>query len=81
MSRPETPEEEPFDVEHQCADCGDPLEEADAIKSEGLWDVPLCVDCQLVRKADDEAIFDCQCPGGEELGPCHCPACSRGGEG
>ena len=30
-----------------------------------------CEDC-LIGRAED---IDCRCPGGHELGPCHCPAC------
>lgn len=42
------------------------------------------VECNLHEaECDDneelEEELECQCPGGEELGPCHCPYCAGGG--
>lgn len=37
-------------------------------------DAAVCEECEAESR-------ECQCPGGEELGPCHCPACAGGGKG
>lgn len=49
--------------------------EDDALANSTLaqFDAVLCDDCAQARLNEDE----CQCPGGEEIGPCQCPACCR----
>lgn len=51
------------DLPPVCEICGDCLTE------DWSKDYDVCAEC------DDERN-ECQCPGGEELGPCSCPACS-----
>jgi len=59
-----------------CEDCKADIEDEQADKTQEEFDAVLCEDCAESRRSE---IEDCQCPGGEELGPCSCPACLSGG--
>ena len=55
-----------------CEDCSVATAPAELDRNEDKTDVRCCDDCAEKR----EESAECQCPGGEELGPCHCPACT-----
>jgi hypothetical protein len=58
-----------------CDDCGWPMCAVEAEASRSGWDANLCEGCMETRREDAE----CWCPGGQEHGPCGCPACIGGG--
>jgi hypothetical protein len=62
------------DCRDYCEDCSLPAKADELDTGEDKHGVRCCSDCSDTRDEDDQ----CQCPGGEQLGPCHCPAC-RGG--